>query len=914
MKNFIVLSVLTALLCCAQQSWEMQTAPGGSVRLLYNGQVILQDINVEAYTPNYSKRNFSFTGAQTARDGQTLHITKGNDFCQTRVTITPDGSSVAIALEADVAENQYLEYGLQLPPQLITQGDDTFQVTYSGQTHTFANGKAVMAPANRFAIELPAVSYEFSNDAQIPFSFQDKRSNMKCFRYIGVGNTIDEGKRSRITSRVVLNVKEFTGAELGLRKARLNRADNAVTQALEISNASFDQGLEGWQHEANATAEFKGAINGQCAKLVVNDPMNDNPYITRLIPCVEGAHYQVSCQIRTENVTAADGKMPSYGACLIVEWADKNGTWMAGGEYSSALFGTNDWTRAVCSNLRAPEGSGYLYIYLAVRGRGTAWFEDFGVTQIEKSVTKAAPENGATLDTNAPAFHWLPMNNVDSYTLELSQDAAFPPAATRRYEIDVETSCQLRDILTPGVWYWRLSAPGYHDRQPWKLTVTVPATRNMVPPLITADHGRVLTPDAPYAFTAEGHVSVAAPDSPAAFTVTANGDHYTAVPANGWQPGLNTVAITARGANGTTAHKTVWVACAPKPEKAVVIDKNGRYSENGRTIFPLGIYEVAEKYMQEVRESGFDVIHSYRWEGTTDDKGVAAYLQACARNGLRCFLGFDRGNSSGNGIVQGNYEHVARRVATFAAHPALFCWYLFDEPEVTRYYVPPKKLTVFAEIVRKLDPYHPVVMTTWGKGMNKYRRTWDTHWTQSGYSTPDEAVRIYTTQYDLLLHDSPITMIIGCYDQAQARLLKNHQPVNWDKFFPDYDCMRANALVGLSKNINGLWWWWYARDSLWMTAAQNPRTWANVQKVIAEVISMRPVLNADAPVQMGTETVGEARIEWWCKIIDGKANIIAVNTSVKDVEATIAPAGAAPVHVKLGRYGCYVNFGNRQHD
>ena len=57
-----------------------------------------------------------------------------------------------------------------------------------------------------------------------------------------------------------------------------------------------------------------------------------------------------------------------------------------------------------------------------------------------------------------------------------------------------------------------------------------------------------------------------------------------------------------------------------------------------------------------------------------------------------------RGNGSGNGIVQGNFEHVARRVGALCDHPALFCWYLFDEPEVPGQYVAPKLLTEFAEL------------------------------------------------------------------------------------------------------------------------------------------------------------------------------------------------------------------------
>ena len=45
-----------------------------------------------------------------------------------------------------------------------------------------------------------------------------------------------------------------------------------------------------------------------------------------------------------------------------------------------------------------------------------------------------------------------------------------------------------------------------------------------------------------------------------------------------------------------------------------------------------------------------------------------------------------------------------------------------------------------ADLIRALDPYHPVVMTTWNKSMINYRRTWDTHWTQA-YGDPAGVVR-----------------------------------------------------------------------------------------------------------------------------------------------------------------------------
>ena len=366
-----------------------------------------------------------------------------------------------------------------------------------------------------------------------------------------------------------------------------------------------------------------------------------------------------------------------------------------------------------------------------------------------------------------------------------------------------------------------------------------------------------------------------------------------------------TVAVTAIDQTGNKVTKNVWLICAPAPENAVVIDKDGCYSQNGKRIFPFGIYEVVKPDMLEVRQAGFDVIHTYRWEGDQDDVECRKYLDDCwAADHLRAFIGFDRGNGSGNGIVQGNFRHVAERVGALADHPALFCWYLFDEPEVPGQYVAPKLLTEFAELVRQLDPYHPVVMTTWGSGMNRYRRTWDTHWTQA-YQKPDGVVRQIAEHRRFLNNDSPITLLIHSYDKEQSTALRSHRIEKFDpnNFKPDYDWMRAAAFVGIAKDVNGLWWWWFARraGNSYLAVGSVDVGWKNLQKVVAEIAALRPVLNAVAPTKSGTVTVDKANIEWWSKTVDGKTTFIAINTSEDPVTATI-PLPDGPAELSFKRY------------
>lgn len=682
--------------------------------------------------------------------------------------------------------------------------------------------------------------------------------------------------------------------------------EKARITKLDVDNFDFEKGAEQWKGSRNFTVEETDAKHGKSAKLVVGDPMKDNVYVTRLIPVEAGARYSARCEIKTEGVAPAEGKMSSVGACLIIEWADKDSKWIEPGSYSKGIWKTTDWTMVECSNLKAPEKAGYMFVYIALRAKGTAWYDNFEAVKVDQSIFKDYPQDGQAIATNVPKLKWGRQDGIDTYTVELSQNSAFQ-GDVLKLEADVDPFLQIRKALAPGKWYWRVSSPGYPDNAIWSFTVTARLDEYLLPPVINADHTRLLEKGDKYTFAIDAKDGVkdcSVTDGKRTFKMQRNGNVWSVLPDGGWNEGLNTIEISATAANGAAEKKNIWIVCAPKPEKVVVIDKEWRYSENGKHIFPLGIYQVKPEYMAEVKDAGFEVIHSYAWEGSHDEEAAKAYLDSAYAAGLRVFIGFDRGHHTKKGIVQNNQEVVARRVGKLAAHPGLFCWYLFDEPEVPAYYVAPKQLTGFADLVRKLDPYHPVVMTTWGNGMNKYRKTWDTHWSQC-YDKPAVIVKLLADHRRLLLNNSPITLLIHCYDKKQSPLMRAKEPVDWSKFEPDYDWMRAAAFAGIAKDVNGLWWWWYNKGGDWMTASNNPETWKNLCKVVEEVRSVRPILNADGKLQMGTVTENDCKLEWWMKTVDGKNTLIVVNTGEKEVEATIAPEGVKPVKVKLGRFGVY---------
>ena len=673
-------------------------------------------------------------------------------------------------------------------------------------------------------------------------------------------------------------------------------AASAAKTAIDVPNAGFEDGCAGWTGGASMSLDTNVFHGGGCsARLDVADPMKDSVYITQLIPVKGGALYEASCFVKTENVRDAEGKKNSVGAGLIVEWADSKKKWIQAGEYACGRYGTSDWKRMVCNRqMNAPEKAAYAIVYLTLRATGKAWFDDISFAEVQKPTLKIFPANGASVSNNCPLFSWKPLPGIRRYEVEISSRPEFGPGVSRIFDAGGLDSFRLEEPLSPGVWDWRVNSKGRTDPDVRSFTQTALRELDMLAPEVLTKACRITSP--------EETVTVRVKDSgiilPGVWFRDIKGRYAGsdmrgvrsfafAAPSGGWPHGLTEGEVVAVDSAGNRTAGVFYLLNTPKPENGVTVDSSGTYLENSKRIFPLGTYEVAPKCMAEVRESGLDVVHSYQWEFSQDDKACRKYLDVCHASGLRAFVGFDRGVNSKNGIVQGNFSHVARRVGALADHPGLFCWYLFDEPEIPGYFVTPDRLVEFADLVRALDPYHAVVMTTWASTMNEYRRTWDTHWTQA-YGNPASVVKQVDEHRRFLENDSPITLLLSCYDQRQSVARRKGVKPDAAKFNPDGDQMRAAAFLGIVKECNGLWWWVYARDTdEYFTAAQDPKVWAEFSKTVREIRSVRDLVLADGPVETGTVKDGDACVEWWRKTVNGRRLFVAVNTADHPVSVDI---------------------------
>jgi hypothetical protein len=242
----------------------------------------------------------------------------------------------------------------------------------------------------------------------------------------------------------------------------------------------------------------------------------------------------------------------------------------------------------------------------------------------------------------------------------------------------------------------------------------------------------------------------------------------------------------------------------------------------------------------------------YTWEGSKDDATAREYLDAARENGLRVFIGFDRGIQSGSGLVQMNLDHVARRIGALRDHPALLAWYLFDEPDLSHQYVSPPNLQRLYEFIKVLDPYHPVIVTfAQDNPLTVYPQCYDVHWTQV-YGTT-EHVRSRVLKHREMLADRNLTAILHCYDRTQSQEMKTGAKPDPARFYLTPQKLRADVWMALAMRSSGLAWWWYGDGGRqWLTVADLPEAWQGMTDAVAEVRAIEPLLTKEGE-ELGVE-------------------------------------------------------------
>jgi hypothetical protein len=301
-------------------------------------------------------------------------------------------------------------------------------------------------------------------------------------------------------------------------------------------------------------------------------------------------------------------------------------------------------------------------------------------------------------------------------------------------------------------------------------------------------------------------------------------------------------------------------------------------------------------------------------------------MDTAEKNGIYAFLQFNK-----KSVLKFDYQSVMSKAVKYMNHPALFGWYLFDEPNSKK--ISPEQLKFFNDMLHKLDPYHPVLTSNWEQGkfknaidvdmyqfyqgsparmykiINKYphrvKNEWKTFSWVAILNTHDSSFgqkgapnNSPCTFYSSIGSDKKMIFKKGSagYKRAQAKAKKvaanlENPPFPHSACFPKTETViRGQAFDAIVHGSNGLFWWlWTAENEIhlrwgWYTVFHKKVLRTAIRKLLKDLHTLSPYL-IDSSKNSRTRYAG--RVFIWQKRFKKGTVIIAVNESVKPAKFKI---------------------------
>lgn len=246
---------------------------------------------------------------------------------------------------------------------------------------------------------------------------------------------------------------------------------------------------------------------------------------------------------------------------------------------------------------------------------------------------------------------------------------------------------------------------------------------------------------------------------------------------------------------------------------------------DGEPFFPIGLYWLRAEDLGPMRRLHFnsgDYFYKLRGEE------VASLMDAAAVEGMQILLEL---TEYARRKPQPDYRAIAALVKRYRQHPALLAWYLVDEPAETKM-APASALAIY-ELIRELDPYHPVYL------VNNRPHTY------AAYSAASDilAIDVYP------IPNYPITQVSDYMQQARWTSLER-KPVwliaqafggveHWARS-PTASELRNMIYQGLVKGAKGVFFYRHCQEN--ERHIQPLALWREVQHLAAELAEVGPVL------------------------------------------------------------------------
>ena len=235
--------------------------------------------------------------------------------------------------------------------------------------------------------------------------------------------------------------------------------------------------------------------------------------------------------------------------------------------------------------------------------------------------------------------------------------------------------------------------------------------------------------------------------------------------------------------------------------------------------FPIGLYSVgSETNLAEIADAGFSLVAGPARRG---------FLDAAKANGIGVMA--SPGSSAGDHF---NPAKVRSTVAKLDGHPALWSWYLIDEPDMQR--VSPERVEAAHRVVKRMGASKPTSLVLYqGDEAQWYGNIADitmvdrypVPWLPlANFSQHIHKTRLATDR------DRPLIAVIQSFDWTTHKSLlpgeENLRP-------PTERELRSMTYSALARGANGIFYYSYAEMRL--KDRKYPELWEALKQVVKEV-------------------------------------------------------------------------------
>jgi hypothetical protein len=267
----------------------------------------------------------------------------------------------------------------------------------------------------------------------------------------------------------------------------------------------------------------------------------------------------------------------------------------------------------------------------------------------------------------------------------------------------------------------------------------------------------------------------------------------------------------------------VFTGCRLPPQRA------------GTSFYPIGIYSVpSTNDLASLKQAGFNLVVG---------RAERAYLDAARDAGLKVLAA--PGTSAGPGFNPAKARDIAGQ---FDRHPALWAWYVVDEPDMDG--IPPAQVSEACRSLKAAGARKPTALVLYqGYEALHYGNLADITLIDR-YPIPwlplaNFGQHVTMTRLALGRH-KPLVAVIQAFDWASCPELL---PGRKNFRAPTHEEIRCMTYEALARGANGLLY--YAYDSGRWKLREHPETWEALRSVVREVNRRLPLF--------------QGRPQWWAK-------------------------------------------------